>query len=70
MYLTYLALGFPLLAGAVSAHGFVESWVIDGTLYDGFQPSWIDSFESTAERPTDNKDHGKSFMSVLRSCLD
>lgn len=51
-----------LLAGitSVSAHGYIVSWEIDGERKPGFQPSYPPQFGPTAERPTDNKDHGRS----------
>lgn len=50
------------LAPLVAAHGWVNSWVIDGKSYDGFVPSDVNRFPKSAARPTDNPDHGKLIL--------
>lgn len=52
-----------LLAGfnLVSAHGHVASWTINGEEKAGFNPSSINQYGPTAERPTINTDQGKPF---------
>lgn len=46
----------------MSAHGYVKSWVIDGQAKPGFNPAYPPDLGITAERPTTNRDLGKSFL--------
>lgn len=51
----------PFFVRLVSAHGWVNSWVIDGEdPKPGFVPSDPARFPNSAERPTDNPKHGES----------
>lgn len=59
MHVNYLATTALLAMPMVSAHGWVNSWVIDSVTYDGFVPNDPKRFPVTAERPTDNTDHGE-----------
>jgi len=56
------AIGALSMASAVSAHGHVMSWVIDGTAHAGYDPSNPTKYGATAERATLNLNQGKFIL--------
>lgn len=57
-------------ATTIRAHGFIETWTIDGTSYNGYDPTdnTVPMNSDTATRPSDNDDTGEFFCKMSPTC--